>query len=94
MKDFSKNVIGIDVGSLQSIIRQAVAKELQHIKDFINPVKEDEELWTRQQTCDFLQISLVTLWQITRDGLLVSRRIKSKPMYLKSDVMHYLKEVA
>jgi len=54
--------------------------------------KEKEVYLTRQQTADFLQISLPTLHQYTKDGLISSFRIGSKIRYKKSDIEKAMQE--
>lgn len=53
---------------------------------------EKEVYLTRQQTADFLQISLPTLHQYTKDGLISSFRIGSKIRYKKSDIEKAMQE--
>lgn len=53
---------------------------------------EKEVYLTRQQTADFLQISLPTLHQYTKEGLINSFRIGSKIRYKKSDIEKAMQE--
>lgn len=85
-------IIGIEIGSLMSIIRTAVAQELQNSKPLYEgrEPRNEMHLYTREQAMDFLQICSTTLWQITKDGLIQSRRIKSKVFYLKNDLESFI----
>jgi len=90
------NVIGIDLGSLKSIIRDAVSIELQTIKnDSSNPSEEQiDVVLNRKEAADFLSICLTTLWKLGKSGQLKPRRINSKVYYLKSDLINFLNQAA
>ena len=47
---------------------------------------DDDVYWTREQTAEFLSISLVTLWEYTRKDILPAYRIGNRVRYRKSDV--------
>ncbi len=90
-----KNVIGIDLETLQSIIGQAVARELQTVKDFLQVEQPVQEIiLSRQEAADFLGISLTTLWSLDKSRELPSRRIKSKVVYYQSDLTNFLNQAA
>lgn len=92
----NNTIIGIDLDSLQSIIREAITKELQTFKENLEVKKIDrkDEVLSRKQTASFLKISLTTLWDLNRKGKLPSRRIKSKVYYLKADLINFLNQTA
>jgi excisionase family DNA binding protein len=54
--------------------------------------KKEESYLTRMQTAEFLQISLPTLHQYTKDGLINSFRIGNKIRYKKTDIETAMKE--
>ena len=56
------------------------------------PDKRKEEYLTRQQTADFLQISLPTLHQYTKDSLITSFRFGNKIRYKQADIEKAMKE--
>lgn len=56
------------------------------------PEKKEEAYLTRQQTADFLQISLPTLHQYTKDSFITSFRIGNKIRYKQSDIEKAMKE--
>lgn len=56
------------------------------------PDNKDEVYLTRAQAADRLQISLPTLHQYTKDGLIISFRLGRKIRYKKSDIESALKE--
>ena len=96
MKLNNSKLIGIELDSLVLIIGQAVAKELNEIKKQIvlNSNKPNEEILSRKQTADFLQISLTTLWSYDKNQILPSKRIGTKVYYLKSELINFLKGAA
>lgn len=85
-------LIGIELDSLVSIIGQVVAKELQPLKSRENQKKESQlnVVLSRQEAADFLGISRTTLWKLDKSGELPARRIKTKVVYYKNDLLNYL----
>lgn len=66
--------------------------ELQNIKTDYQP-KEPIELMTRQEVADFFQISLVTVHDWTKKGILLSGyRIGHRIRYKRSDIVKSLEE--
>ena len=51
-----------------------------------NVQNDDDVYLTREQTAEFLSISLVTLWDYTRKDILPAYRIGNNVRYKKSDV--------
>lgn len=89
-------LIGVDLESLRLIIREAVSKELQTIKDALSKKSSEQKdvLLTRKEAADYLNICRTTLWSLDKSGELPSRRIKSKVFYLQSDLVNYLNQAA
>ena len=54
---------------------------------------ETVEYLTREQVGKLLQVSMVTVWKWSKDGLLTSYRIGNKVRYLKSEVMTSAKAI-
>jgi excisionase family DNA binding protein len=69
----------------------SIGKKSSAINLELHEKKEDAYL-TRQQAADFLQMSLPTLHQYTKDGLINSFRIGSKIRYKKSDIEKAMQE--
>ena len=44
-------------------------------------VKKEPKFYTRKETADLLHITLPTLARLTKDGLIVSRRVGSRILY-------------
>jgi len=79
--DFKREILSDFTGALQ-----AFANSLQ------NPDKDI--LLTRQQTADLLGVSLVSLWDWTRKGIIPAFRIGgNKVRYKKSDVLGSLQKM-
>ena len=51
-----------------------------------------KEVYNRQEAADYLRIGLVTLWDLTRRGLLRPNRATGKPLYLREDLDHFMRE--
>lgn len=57
--------------------------------------EENNQLLTRDETAKFLSINLVTLWKLTRDGVVKSYSFQnsSRIYYKKSELLEALKRV-
>ena len=53
---------------------------------------DNDKLLTRQETADLLSVSLVTLWDWDKKGLIPSYRIGNKVRYKKSEVLAALQQ--
>lgn len=60
-------------------------EELKSIKQNFQP-KEPIELLTREETAEYLKISLTTLWNWSKIGILCSYRIGNRVYYKRSEV--------
>ena len=65
--------------------------ELQNMKTNYQP-KEPVELMTRQEVADFFQISLVTVHDWTKKGILSGYRIGHRIRYKRSDIVKSFEE--
>lgn len=57
---------------------------------FVN--QDEDRLLTRQETSKMLSVSLVTLWDWDKKGLIPSYRIGNKVRYKKSEVLAALQQ--
>lgn len=64
---------------------------LQNAPEFSTKI-EKEEVLTREETAEFIKVSLVTLWSWAKKDLLVPYRIGRETRYLKSDILEALKK--
>ena len=60
-------------------------KHLIEIKENFQP-KEPEELMTREETAKYLKISLTTLWQWSKKGILPSYSIGNRVYYKRKEI--------
>jgi len=54
------------------------------------PTEKKPEYLTRKATADYLNISLSTLWRLTKDGKLKSYAIGKKVMYKTSELQNFI----
>ena len=74
---------------LKQIIIEAIREELKEVNK--QPEEKDSEgLLSRKETCEFLKISLTTLWHWTNKGKIDSYGIGNKRYYKKVDVLNSL----
>ena len=79
-----KNIIlqQITPDDLVNLLVERLKSEIQ--KEF--PIKESQEYLTRQETARLLQVSLVTLNDWSKRGILQSYRIGGRIRYKKSEI--------
>ncbi len=51
-----------------------------------------KQVFTREEACDFLRIGKVTLWSLTKRGLLRPNRATGKPLYLREDLDRFMRD--
>jgi excisionase family DNA binding protein len=84
---------GITVEQLQDSLKQIVQNEVNKILENL-PVQEKEpEYLTRTQVAQILGISLPTLNEWTKNGIILAKRIGTRVRYLRSDVYSSLKDI-
>lgn len=95
----SLNVVPLD--DVQEIIKEAVRKEiktaLSSMGASVIPGTNSEnqaELYTRQETAEKLKVSLVTLDNWTKLGIIKAQRIGTRIRYTKKAIDEALKNVA
>ncbi len=62
-----------------------IEEELKDIKENFQP-KESVELLTREETAKFLKVSLTTLWQWSKKGILPNYGIGNRVYYKRSEI--------
>ncbi|MGM0934042.1 MAG: helix-turn-helix domain-containing protein [Bacteroidota bacterium] len=88
----SKTIIlqGTTPEELAQLIQEGVKNQLQEFKrDFKNPTSEDE-LLTREETCNFLKINSSTLWAWTNKGKVKAYGIANRRYYKRSELLECL----
>ena len=97
-KPNNEMLVQLTANDLMLLIKEAVKEELQKITNVIqlNP-KEPEnenELLTKKQTENLLNVSSTTLFLWNRDKVLEHKKIGNRVYYLRSEVLNKLKTVA
>ena len=82
----------IPISDLKDFISEAVKTGLQNLSNS-QPEKETTELVTRLQTAKILNVSLPTLNDWTKKGIIKGYRIGSRVRYKKNEVFEALKQV-
>lgn len=82
----------ISIAELKNFISDAVKTGLQNLSNS-QPEKETTELLTRLQTAKILNVSLPTLNDWTKKGIIKGYKINSRVRYKKSEVFEALKLV-
>ena len=74
---------------LKQIIKEVIQEELLEVRKQLKE-KDSEVLLTRQETCEFLKISITTLWQWSKKGKIESYGIGNRIYYKKEDLLKSL----
>ena len=76
---------------LKDIIVEVINDHLNDLKEETQP-KEPEELLTRVEVAKLLKISLPTLHEWTKEGMLQSYGIRNRVLYKRSEIMSSLRK--
>jgi hypothetical protein len=80
----------LTVEQLQQLIGTTVKKELQEIQKDLQSMNDNEELLTREETCQFLKIDSSTLWAWTNKKKVNAYGIGARRYYKRSELMESL----
>ncbi len=80
----------ITTTELKSLVSEAVKEQLERLHP---TTPKDPEFLNRKQVADILDISLVTLNDWTKRGLIPALRIGTRIRYKKAEVFEALKQV-
>lgn len=75
--------------ALVELIKQGVKSQLEDFKKGFNTHNPDE-LLTREQTCELLQIDSSTLWHWTKKGKVKAYGIGNRRYYKKAELIESL----
>lgn len=75
---------------LTELIKDGVKSQLEDFKKDLQTQNPDE-LLSREQTCDFLQIDSSTLWHWTNKGKITAYGIGNRRYYKKAELLECLK---
>lgn len=76
---------------LEEIVCKAV--EDAFAKSNIRKEKKKDEILTTKELCAWLKLSRVTIWQLTKKGILPFIRVGNQKRYSKSAVLNKLTEI-
>ena len=75
---------------LTELIKDGVKSQLEDFKKTLQTHNPDE-LLTRKETCEFLQIDSSTLWHWTNKGKVIAYGIGNRRYYKKAELLESLK---
>ncbi len=76
--------------ALTELIKEGVKSQLEDFKKTLN-IQNPDELLTREQTCELLQIDSSTLWHWTNKGKVTAYGIANRRYYKKAELLECLK---
>lgn len=75
----------------EKIVSKAIENALA--KKSSNKRELNDELLTTDELCSFLKLSRVSIWALTKQGILPFMRVGAQKRYLKSSVLKKLAEI-
>lgn len=78
--------------TLKELIKEGVKSQLEDFKKDLQTHNPDE-LLTREQTCEFLQINSSTLWHWTNKGKVKAYGIGNRRYYKRAELLESIKPV-
>lgn len=88
-------LIQIETVSAEEFKTEIVNAILEQLKPLLQKEKIEDnkkEMITRTEAADLLNISLVKLWEITKNNLIPKYKIGGKVLYKKIDVQRFINE--
>lgn len=82
----------VSTEDLSKLIEDSVKSQLKDFKENFQTNKSDE-LLTRKQTCDFLQIDSSSLWAWSKKGKVIAYGIGNRRYYKKSELLESLQQI-
>ena len=76
--------------SLVNLISESVRTQLSELKKELLSKDANDDLLTREQTCEFLQIDSSTLWHWTNKGKVKAYGIGNRRYYKRSELLESL----
>lgn len=81
----------IPIDEIKNIIAETVRNEMQ--RNSISEPQIEKEYITRKETCEILGISLPTLNEWTKQGIIPGYRIASRIRYKKNEILKSLHQI-
>ena len=88
-------LIQIETVSAEEFKTEIVNAILEQLKPLLTKGKIEEnqkEMISRVETADLLNISLVKLWEITKNNLIQKYKIGGKVLYKKADIQLFIND--
>jgi len=88
-------IIQIEIENAEDFTNKIISGVVEQIKNLaFNNQKEEnpDNLLSREQTAKLLNISLVTLWSITKDKIVPSYKIGRKVLYKREEVLNSINQ--
>ncbi|MCU4188626.1 helix-turn-helix domain-containing protein [Flavobacterium sp. HXWNR29] len=88
-------LIQIETVSAEEFKTEIVNAILEQLKPLLQKEKIEDnkkEMITRAEAADLLNISLVKLWEITKNNLIQKYKIGGKVLYKKADIQLFIKD--
>ena len=82
----------LNTQTLKELIKDGVKSQLNDFKETLQTHNPDE-LLTREQTCNFLQIDSSTLWAWTNKGKVIAYGIGNRRYYKKAELLNSLQKL-
>lgn len=80
----------IELSDIKKIVEEAIERKLNL---FSTPQKEEAKLYTRKETANFLKISLPTLHDWTKNGIVKAYRIGNRVLYKYEEITGALNQI-
>jgi len=93
-KDMVENSIllqNLTPEQLSKLINEGVKSQLDDFKKALSNQQANDDLLTRSQTCDLLQINSSTLWHWTNKGKVTAYGIANRRYYKRAEILECLK---
>lgn len=84
---------GITFEQLQDSLKSIVRNEVEQLKSTLPTIDPAPEFITRKQTAEILGVSLPTLNEWTKTGIVTASRIGTRVRYKRTDVYNSLQEI-
>lgn len=85
--------IEISPDELANLISEAVSSKIAKLKSEITSNKDEGQLLTREETCEFLKINSTTLWDWTNKGKVTAYGIGNRRYYKKDEILSALQSL-
>jgi hypothetical protein len=76
---------------LTKLFDDCLTKRLEHFKSELNNQVANDDLMTREQVLELLQINPTTLWNYQNKGRIIVYKLCNKNYYKRSEILESLK---